>query len=108
MPRPQPGVALDKAAGEIGNEEDVGDGEHAEEDSEDDTAGLARAHLLERLAVWQLIDDEEGEDTSGESQIEGNQAHSPLEGILAVVDSKLDGQEENGGESGRQERCDDP
>lgn len=108
VPRPQPGVTLDKAAGEVRDEEDVGDGEHAEEDTENDTAGLAGTHLLKRLAVWQLVDDEKGEDTSGESQVEGNQAHSPLEGVLAVVDTELDGQEENSGEGGGQEGCNDP
>jgi len=58
VPCPQSGVALDETAGEVGDEEDVRDGEHAEEDTEDDTAGLAGTHLLKRLAVWQLIDDE--------------------------------------------------
>ena len=108
MPRPQSGVTLDKATGEVRDEKDVGDGEHAEEDSENDSASLASTHLLERLAVWQLVNDEESENTSGESEVERNQAHSPLEGVLSVVDSELDGQEENGGESGGQEGRNDP
>ena len=108
VPRPQSGVALDKAAGEVRDEEDVSDGKHAEEDTENDTAGLASAHLLERLAVWQLVNDEESKDAGGKSKIEGDKAKTPLERILPLVDTELDGQEKDGGEGGGDERSDDP
>lgn len=108
VPRPQPGVALDETAGEVRDEEDVGDGKHAEEDTEDNTAGLASTHLLKRLAVWQLIDNEQSQDTGSKGKVEGNKAETPLERVLPLVDTKLDSQEEDGSKGGRDEGSNDP
>lgn len=95
VPEPHPRVTLDKTASEVGNEEDVRHGKNAKEDAEDDATSLASTHFLERLAVWQLIDDEESKNTGGEGQVEGDQAQTPLERVLPLMYTKLDSQEED-------------
>ena len=70
VPEPHSSVALDKTASEVGNEEDVPNGKDTKEDTEDKTSALARAHFLEALTSWILVNDEQSENSSSKSKVE--------------------------------------
>ena len=60
VPPFQAGVFFDEAPVEVGEEEDVGDEEHAEEDTEDYTGGFAGAEPFQRGRAGRFDHDEEG------------------------------------------------
>lgn len=94
------GVLLDEAAVEVGEEEDDADEEAAEEDAQDDADGFAGAEFLEGGGGGGFDADEEGEDGAGRGEVDGDETHGPLEGILALEDAVLQDAEDEGREAG--------
>lgn len=109
VPEAEAGVLLDELGVEVGDEEEGSDDKDTAKDTEDDATGLASTHLLNGGdAVTTVHDEEEGEDTSSEGIVEGNNTEGSLEGVLAGVDKDADAQHDDCAKTSGNERGDTP
>lgn len=102
------GVLHDEAAPEVGPEEDVADEETAEEAAENNTNSPAGTERLDVGGGWGFDGDEEGEDATGQGNVEGDEAQRPLERVTALEDAVLEGAEDDGRETTGNARGDTP
>lgn len=100
MPDADSRVLADELRLEERNEEDVAEGHDAEEDCENAASDLT-GDIGEIRSVGNFDGNEEGEDTSGQAQIEGNESHGPLEAVLALQDAVFDCGEDEGCKASR-------
>ena len=101
-------VSLDEATVKIWSDEDISQQEDTKENTEDDADGLAGAELLQRWRGGSLDDHEQGQNSAGEGEVEGDCQHTESEGIAAFQDSEFDGGEDDGGETTGQKGGNDP
>lgn len=80
----------------VRQEEDGGNSPDAEESPKDNSTGLARTKIFRaRDTVTTTNDDEQGQDTSRQRIVKGNDTQSGLQRVLLLMDQQLDRHHEN-------------
>lgn len=90
-------------------EEEGDNNEHnSASDSEDSTANLSRVPVIKIQRSSTLPDDQHGQDTGGNTEVDGDHDKTPLERVAALEHTILGDQEDDGGKASSNTRGNDP